>query len=93
MYAGIREAVLAHERVTKGATTEQLLKQVQTLPPGGDSADTSAPMEVDRVQKGGKEKGKGKKGEFKGKVKGGFGWFWCISLEFWPWTWTRTLQR
>ena len=59
-YADIREAVLAHERVTKGFSTEQILKQVQT----SGEHDTSAPMEVDRIFKGGKDnKGEGKKGD------------------------------
>ncbi len=63
-YADIREAVLAHERVTKGFSAEQILKQVQA--PG--DPDTSAPMEIDRIYKGGKEqKGKGKKGDSKRK--------------------------
>ena len=69
-YADIREAVLAHERVTKGFSSEQILKQVQA--PG--DPDTSSPMEVDHIYKGGKEqKGKGKKGEHKGKGRGAFG--------------------
>ena len=68
-YADIREAVLAHERVTKGFPTEQILKQVQT----SGEHDTSAPMEVDRIFKGGKDhKGKGKKGDSKGKGRGAF---------------------
>ena len=68
-YADIREAVLAHERVTKGFSTEQILKQVQT----SGEHDTSAPMEVDRICKGGKDhKGKGKKGDGKGKGRGAF---------------------
>ena len=71
-YADIREAVLAHERVTKGFSSESILKQIQTPAP---EHDTSAPMEVDRVFKGGgkEQKGKGKKGEFKGKGRGAFG--------------------
>ena len=71
-YADIREAVLAHERVTKGFSSESILKQIQT--PASEH-DTSAPMEVDRVFKGGgkEQKGKGKKGEFKGKGRGAFG--------------------
>ena len=71
-YADIREAVLAHERVTKGFSSESILKQIQTPTP---EHDTSAPMEVDRVFKGGgkEQKGKGKKGEFKGKGRGAFG--------------------
>ena len=71
-YADIREAVLAHERVTKGFSSESILKQIQTSAP---EHDTSAPMEVDRVFKGGgkEQKGKGKKGEFKGKGRGAFG--------------------
>ena len=68
-YADIREAVLAHERVTKGFSTEQILKQVQT----SGEHDTSAPMEVDRIFKGGKDnKGKDKKGDGKGKGRGAF---------------------
>ena len=71
-YADIREAVLAHERVTKGFSSESILKQIQT--PSGEP-DTSMPMEVDRIFKGGGKdhKGKGKKGDFKGKGRGAFG--------------------
>ena len=74
-YADIREAVLAHERVTKGFSTEQILKQVQT----SGEHDTSAPMEMDRIFKGGKDnKGKGKKGDGKGRGRvafsNGFPW-------------------
>ena len=69
-YADIREAVLAHERVTKGFSAEHILKQVQA--PG--DPDTSAPMEIDRIYKGGKEQeGKGKKGDSRGKGRGAFG--------------------
>ena len=71
-YADIREAVLAHERVTKGFSSESILKQIQAPAP---EHDTSALMEVDRIFKGGgkEQKGKGKKGEFKGKGRGAFG--------------------
>ena len=81
-YADIREAVLAHERVTKGFSSESILKQIQT----SGEQDTLAPMEVDRIYKGGKDhKGKGRgafggmpwsfgrgkgKGKQKGKTKG-----------------------
>ena len=71
-YADIREAVLAHERVTKGFSSESILKQIQNA---GDP-DTSAPMEVDRIYKGGKDhKGKGGKkgGDHKGRGRGAFG--------------------
>ena len=69
-YADIREAVLAYERVTKGFSAEQIVKQVQA--PG--DPDTSAPMEIDRIYKGGKEqKGKGTKGDSKGRGRGAFG--------------------
>ena len=54
-YSDIREALLAYERATKGYTSEQLLKQVQSTP---DSEAT--PMEVDRIYKGGKDSGKNK---------------------------------
>ena len=84
-YADIREAVLAHERVTKGFSSESILKQIQT--PSGE-LDTSMPMEVDRIFKGGGKdhKGKGKKGDFKGKGRGAFGGM--------PWGfWTRKRKR
>ena len=71
-YADIRAAVLAHERVTKGFSSESFLKQLQT----SSEQDTSAPMEVDRTYKGGKDsKGKGGKkgGESKGRGRGAFG--------------------
>lgn len=75
-YSDIREALLAYERVTKGYTSEQLLKQVQTTP---DSEAT--PMEVDRITKGGKDSGKkgGKKG---GKDKG-------KGFDYFPWSFGR----
>ena len=71
-YADIREAILAHERVTKGFSSESILKQIQSPAP---EHDTSAPMEVDRIYKGGgkEQKGKGKRGDFKGKGRGAFG--------------------
>ena len=72
-YSDIREALLAYERVTKGYTSEQLLKQVQT---GPDSEAT--PMEIDRIYKGsGKDSGKGKSkkgGKDKGRGFDSFPW-------------------
>ena len=67
-YSDIRAAIFACECVTRGYTAEQLLKQVQATP----EPDTSAPLEVDRIYKGGgKENYKGKKGgKHKGKGKG-----------------------
>ena len=74
-YADIREAVLAHERVTKGFSTDQILKQVQAP----EEYDTSARMKVDRVFKSSKDhKGKDKKGDSKGRgcdaFSSGFPW-------------------
>ena len=75
-YSDIHEALLAYERVTKGYTSEQLLKQVQSNP---DSEAT--PMEVDRIYKGGKDSGKnkGKKG---GKDRG-------KGFDAFPWSFGR----
>ena len=68
--ADIREAVLAHERFTKGSSSESILKQIQT----SSEQDTSAPMEVERICNGGKDKGKGgKKGDPKRRGGGAFG--------------------
>lgn len=42
-YADIREAIPAHERVTKGLSSEACLKQIQTL---SGEQDASAPSSV-----------------------------------------------
>ena len=57
----IRDKVLSFERVSKIWSTEQVLKHVQDTPSyTGGAADGPAPMEVDRIEKGGKGKQKGK---------------------------------
>ena len=76
-YDKVRELILSYERSTAKWTEQMVLGTSMT-------SDTSAPMEVDRIQKGkgsGKDqKGSGKKGDpykgghgsFKGKSKGDF---------------------
>ena len=60
-YQEIRDKVLSFERVSKIWSTEQVLKHVQETPSyTGGAADGPIPMEVDRIEKGGKGKQKGK---------------------------------
>jgi len=71
-YQEIRDKVLSFERVSKIWSTEQVLKHVQDQPSySGGSADGPIPMEVDRIEKGGKGKSKGKN---KGKGFSGGEW-------------------
>eukprot|EP00435_Cladocopium_sp_Y103_P029774 s3318_g7.t1 len=71
-YKEIRDKVLSFERVSKIWSTEQVLKHIQETPTyTGGTADGPTPMEVDRVEKGGKSKGKGKN---KGKGFSGGEW-------------------
>ena len=59
----IRDKVLSFERVSKVWSTEQVLKHIQdTTSYTGGTTDGPTPMEVDRIEKGGKGKGKNKKG-------------------------------
>ena len=69
-YDRVRELILSYERSTAKWTEQMVLGTSMA------STDTSAPMEVDRIQKGkgpGKQqKGQGKKGDYqKGGYKGG----------------------
>ena len=60
-YQEIRDKVLSFERVSKIWSTDQVLKHVQETPSyTGGAADGPTPMEVDRIEKGGKGKQKGK---------------------------------
>ena len=67
-YREIREKVTSYERVTRSWNQEQVLKHITDQQRRGDDGGPT-PMEVDRVEKGGKNKGKGKKGG-----KGGSWW-------------------
>ena len=84
-YKDIREALLAHEKVTKTWSQESVLKSVQE--PATASSSTAkalydpngpAPMEVDRIEKGW-QKGKGKQ---KGKQKGNGRGYWGSGQMF-----------
>ena len=75
-YLDMKEALLSHERITKGYSQESILKQLSAGKSSGNDAKEATPMEVDRVyHKGGKGKDKGKKGE-DGKGKGWWNNMW-----------------
>ena len=71
-YADVREALLSYDQVSRSFSQEQILKQLEIIEPR-QAHDTSAPMEVDRV-----DKGKGKKGKGKGKSSS----WWNTSWSF-----------
>ena len=71
----MKEALLAHERVTKGFSQETILKQITAGANSGHDASEATPMEVDRVFEKGKGKDKGKKGG-DGKDKGWWNNMW-----------------
>ena len=66
-YADIREAILSHDRASKVWSQETVMRSL-TQGQGEQRTDGPTPMEVDRIEKGGKRKEKGK---YKGKSKGG----------------------
>ena len=70
-YSDVREAILAYERVTKGYSTDAILKQLSQdagISKQGDGGVQD--MEVDLVTKGKDKGGKGKGKQHKGKGKG-----------------------
>ena len=82
-YQEIRDKVLSFERVSKVWSTEQVLKHIQdTTSYTGGTAEGPTSMEVDRIEKGGKGKGKSKNG------KGFFGSEWVNA-----WTYARGRGR
>ena len=74
-YMDMKEALLSHERITKGYSQEAILKQISSGANSGQDASEATPMEIDRVYEKGKGKEKGKKGG-DGKGKGWWNNMW-----------------
>ena len=74
-YMDMKEALLSHERITKGYSQEAILKQLSAGANSGHDASEATPMEVDRVFEKGKGEEKGKKGG-DGKGKGWWNNMW-----------------
>eukprot|EP00434_Breviolum_minutum_P043737 symbB.v1.2.039002.t1/scaffold6288.1/size30759/2 len=74
-YMDMKEALLSHERITKGYSQEAILKQLSAGTHSGQETSDATPMEVDRVYEKGKGKDKGKKGG-DGKGKGWWNNMW-----------------
>ena len=74
-YMDMKEALLSHERITKGYSQEAILKQLSAGTHSGQETSDATPMEVDRVYEKGKGKEKGKKGG-DGKGKGWWNNMW-----------------
>ena len=60
-YMDMKEALLSHERITKGYSQEAILKQLSAGANSGHDTSDATPMEVDRVFEKGKGKEQGKK--------------------------------
>ena len=74
-YMDMKEALLSHERITKGYSQETILKQLSAGANSGHDTSEATPMEIDRVYEKGKGKEKGKKGG-DGKGKGWWNNMW-----------------